>query len=317
MEQESRVYVAGVDTIIGRALFNELQRQGYVNVLGGTDHEPDLTDHTQTFDFFSTSNPEYVFLTAGKSGGILANQKYPADFLIDNLLIECNVVQAAQHFGVNKLMLLASSCSYPRDCPQPMRVESLLTGPLEPTNQAYAISKIAGIALCQAYREQYGVNFVSAIPSNYFGPGDDFSQEDSHVIAALMRRMHDAKRAGTPSIEIWGTGTPRREFIYVDDLADACIFAMCQFNGEQPINLGGGLDLSIGELAERIKGIVEYPGELKYDTSRPDGMPLKALDSSELAQLGWQPRTSFQAALEATYQWFLQNELAWSEVNVQ
>jgi GDP-L-fucose synthase len=259
-------------------------------------------------DFFAQNKPEYVFLAAGKSGGISANQKYPADLMLDNLLVICNVIDSAYHSGVKKLLYLASSCSYPKHSAQPMQVESLMTGILEPTNEAYAVAKIAGIKLCQAYCQQYGANFISGIPANAFGIGDDFSLEESHVIPALIRKMHEAKIADAEFVEIWGTGTPRREFIFADDLADACIFIADNYDDPMPINIGGGLDLSIKELAELIKEAIGYRGQLHFDASKPDGMPLKALDSSKLQSMGWQPQTSFRAAVEATYDWFLLRE---------
>ncbi len=306
MEKRSKIYVAGGQTLIGAAILRELARQGYTYIVGQPGEEPDLTDATHVEAFFAKTQPEYVFVTAGKSGGIRANQKYPAELMLDNLLVECHLIHNAYRYGVKKLLYLASSCAYPRLCPQPMRIESLLTGPLEPTNEAYAVAKLAGIKLCQAYRQQYGVTFISGIPANAFGPGDNFSGEDSHVIAALIRKMHEAKIAGAPSVEIWGSGKPRREFIFADDLAEACLFVMQTYNQVAPLNLGGGADLSIGELAVLIQGVVGYAGQLRYDTRKPDGMPRKALDSSALAQMGWTPRTPLRLALAATYGWFLQ-----------
>jgi len=306
----SVIYVAGRQTLIGAAIVRQLEHQGYANIIGAAGDGPNLTDGKAVTDFFARQRPEYVFMAAGRSGGILANQKYPADLMLDNLLAECNVVHAAYRHRVKKLLYLASSCSYPKNCPQPMRVESLLTGPLEPTNEAYAVAKIAGIKLCQAYRQQYGANFVIGIPANAFGPGDDFSPEDSHVIAALIRKMHEAKLSDAPSVEVWGTGAPRREFIYADDLADACLFIMRNYDGAEPINLGGGIDTSIGELAQRVKEVVGYEGELRFDRSRPDGMPLKALDSSVLIAMGWKPTTPFRVALTATWEAFLRTQQA-------
>lgn len=306
MEKQAKIYVAGSQTLIGSALVRQLKQQGYTNLLKS--QEPDLTDAAQVDDFFTQTNPDYVFLAAGKSGGIGANQKYPAQLMLDNLLIEAHVIPIAYRHGVKKLLYLASSCSYPKLCPQPMRVESLMTGPLEPTNEAYAVAKLAGLKLCQAYRQQYGVNFINGIPANAFGIGDDFSLEDSHVIPALIRKMHEAKVNSVESVEIWGTGAPRREFIFADDLADACIFIMQDYDAPEPINIGGGSDLSIKELAEFIKQVVGYTGELRFDASKPDGMPLKALDSTQLLSMGWQPKTSLQAALSATYDWFLLRE---------
>lgn len=306
MNKDAKIYVAGTQTIIGAAMLRELKRQGYAHVVGGPEEEPELTDPVQVDAFFARTGPEYVFLVAGKSGGIGANQRYPAELMLDNLLVECHVIQSACSHGVKKLLYLASSCCYPRDCPQPMKEDSLLTGPFEPTNQAYAVAKIAGIKLCQAYRLQYGVNFVSAIPANVFGPNDDFSLQDSHVVSALIRKIHGAKELGLEFVDIWGTGTPRRQFIFSDDLADACILIMREYDGSKPINIGSGLDLSIGELAQLIKEIVGYSGELRFDKRKPDGMPLKVLDSSKLTEIGWRPRTSFRSALSTTYDWFLQ-----------
>lgn len=307
MEKQARIYVAGGQTFIGAAILRELERQGYVNIVGGLGAEPELTDAAQVDAFFARTAPEYVFLAAGRSGGIRANQKYPAELMLDNLLVECHVIHSAYRYKVKKLLYLASSCSYPKHCPQPMQVESLLTGPLEPTNEAYAVAKIAGIKLCQAYRQQYGANFISGIPANAFGPGDDFSLEDSHVIAALIRKMHEAKEQGQEMIEIWGTGSPRREFIFADDLADACIFVMNKYGGAQPINLGCGSDMSMAELALAVKEVTGFQGQIHFDTSKPDGMPIKLLDSSELNALGWRPRVPFHSALQQTYEWFLRS----------
>jgi len=306
LEEKSRVYVAGGQTLIGAAILRQLERQGYTNIVGKPGEEPDLTDAGAVNDFFSRRLPEYVFVTAGKSGGIDANRKYPAELMLDNLLVECHIIHSAYRQGAKKLLYLASSCCYPNHCPQPMRVESLLTGPLEPTNESYAVAKIAGIKLCQAYRQQYGANLIVGIPANIFGPGDDFSPEDSHVIAALIGKMYEAKTFGAPSVEIWGTGTPRREFIFADDLADACLFVMREYDGAEPINLSGGTDLSIAELAELVKEVVGYTGELRFDPSRPDGMPLKAIDSSRLIAMGWRPATHFRVALTATLNAYLQ-----------
>ena len=305
MEKNSKIYVAGGQTLIGAAILHELKRQEYSNIVGRPGEEPDLTDALQVESFLKNERPGYVFLVAGKSGGIEANQKYPAELMIDNLLIECNVIKSSHKYGVKKLLYLASSCSYPKHCSQPMQVESLLTGQLEPTNEAYAVAKIAGIKLCQSYNQQYSTNFVSGIPANAFGPGDDFSLENSHVIAALMRKMHEAKIQGLKSVEIWGTGTPRREFIFVDDLANACIFVLNHYDGQTPINLGSGRDLSIAELAGRVKEVVAFQGQLLFDESKPDGMPVKLLDTKKLNGLGWKPMWSFEEALKRTYSWFV------------
>jgi GDP-L-fucose synthase len=300
--------VAGGETLIGAALLTELERQGYQTIIGRPGEEPDLTNPAQVESFFSWASPEYVFLAAGKSGGIRANQKYPADLMRENLLIQCHVLHQAYCHHAKKLLYLASSCSYPKHCLQPMQEDLLLTGFLEPTNETYALAKIAGIKLCQAYRWQFGVNFISGIPANAFGPEDDFSEEDSHVIPALIRRMHEAKLRGAKSLAIWGSGTPRREFIFSRDLAEASILVMQEYNDAQPINLGIGFDISIAELASLIKEIIGFQGHIFFDTGKPDGMPRKLLDSKKLRGLGWQSRTPFRDALQATYEWFLQSK---------
>lgn len=307
MKKQSTIYVAGGETLIGATILRALRQQGYTNVVGGRDAEPNLTDGTAVDAFLKRVRPEYVFLAAGKSGGIAANQKYPADLMTDNLLAECHVVHNAFRHGVKKLLFLASSCCYPRQCPQPMKEEALLTGPLESTNEAYAVAKIAGIKLCQAYSRQYGVEFIPAIPANVFGPGDDFSPEDSHVVAALIRRMHEAKGRGAASVEIWGTGCARREFVFAEDVADASIFVMGCYSGSDPVNLGCGSVVSIAELAGLIKEVIGFQGKISYDTSKPDGMPVKILDSSKLTAWGWRPRVPLRTALEKTYEWFLQS----------
>jgi GDP-L-fucose synthase len=308
MDTSSVIYVAGPKTLIGAALIRELKGQGYWNVVGGQEGEPDLIDATQVDDFFRAASPEYVFLTGGKSGGIQANQNYPAQLIRDNLLTDCHVIHSAYRHGVKKLLYFASSCSYPKHASQPMQVESLLTGPLEPTNEAYAVAKIAGIKMCQAYRQEYGADFISAIPANPFGPGDDFSPESSHVVPALIRRMHEGKQRGAETIDIWGTGTPRREFILADDVANASIFIMQGYGDLQPINIGGGWDLSIREVANLIKDVVGYRGEFHFDTRKPDGMPVKLMDWSKLRAMGWRPKTDVKDAISATYQWFLEKE---------
>ena len=308
MNRGDRVFVAGSGTSLGKALLGRLEQLG-CHVLPGSDApEPELTDPAQVNAFFGQHRPESVFMVAGETGGIGANQDNPADLMLDNLLTECHVIRSAHDHGAKKLVYLASSCCYPRDCPQPMRVEDLFSGPLEPTNDAYATAKLAGIKMCQAYRQQYGDNFVVAIPANPFGPGEDFSLERSHVIPALINKMDSAKTNGTRFVEIWGTGRAQREFLYGDDLADACIFLMQHFDGAEPINIGSGTAVSIKELAGLIKQVVGYQGGLTFDTSKPDGMPAKVLDSSELLTLGWKPTTPFITALGATYDWFLQAE---------
>lgn len=307
MNHDSAIFVAGQDSLMGSALVRELQRQGYTNLVGVLKDEPNLTDADEMEAFFRHGQPEYVIVAGGKTGGIEANQKYPADLIRDNLLVDCNVIHGAHCHGVRKLLYLASSCSYPKHCPQPMRVESLLTGPLEPTNEAYAVAKIAGIKMCQAYRSQHAANFITGIPANPFGPGDDFTPEDSHVIAALILKIHEAKERGDNAVPIWGTGAPRREFISADDVASACIFVMQEYEGSQPINLGGGEDLSILEAATVIKEVIGYQGEFTFDTSKPDGMPVKLMDSSELLAMGWKPSSNFRNAIQITYRWFLEH----------
>lgn len=307
MEKDSRIFVAGADSLIGGAIWRALCRRGYTKVVRGSNRAPDLQNRAKVDDFFAKEKPEYVFFAAGRSAGILGNVKFPADLMHDNLLAECHVVHSAYRHGVKKLLYLASNCCYPKDCPQPMKASHLFTGVLEPTNEFYAVAKIAGIKLCQAYRRQYGLECIIGIPANTFGPGDDFSPEGSHVIGGLLRRMHEAKVKGAPFLEVWGTGDVRREFIFVDDLAEACVLVMRAYDGPEPINMGTGSDLTIKEVAELVKEVVGYPGELRFDTDKPDGMPLKKLDSSLLRAMGWRPRHGLKPSLEGTYRWFLQN----------
>lgn len=293
--------MAGDRFFIGAALTNTLQGRGFTVCGLKNGSCPDLLDVRALNNFFEDLKPEYVFLVGGKSGGISANQKYPAELMLDNLRIQTNVIDVSYRYGVKKLLFLGSSCSYPRLAPQPIPEAALMTGPLEPTNEAYAVAKIAGIKLCEAYRKQYGANFISAIPSNPFGPGEDFSLEDSHVIPSLIRKMHEAKKTGASSVTVWGTGSPRREFLYVEDLADACVFLMEEYSGVEHINIGGNQDLSIGELACLIAQIVGYSGAVEFDVSKPDGMPLKALECSKMASLGWSPEISIVDGLQRTH----------------
>jgi GDP-L-fucose synthase len=304
----ARTYVAGGKTLIGAALLERLRDAG-CRLVGVLPDEPDLADAGQVEDFFAEVRPEYVFLAAGKSGGIALNQARPAELMLHNLLVAAHVVDAAHRYGVTKLLYLASSCSYPRSAPQPLRVESLFAGALEPTNAAYATAKLAGWQLCTAYRRQYGARFITAIPANAFGPHDDFSPDGGHVIPALLRRAHEARVRGEPELVVWGTGTPRREFVFSRDLADACLFVMEYYEREAPINLGGGADRSIAEVARAVADVVGYRRQLRFDAGKPDGMPLKGLDSSPLCALGWRPATDFRAALAETYTWFLQHEV--------
>jgi len=306
MEKSAKIYVADDDGLVGGAILTQLERDGYEHALP-VGKGPKLTDSAEVDEFFARNRPSHVYLIGGKTGGIKGNQLYPAILMRDNLLVNCHVIESAHRHGVEKLLYLASSCVYPKFSEQPMQVEYVTAGKLEPTNESYAIAKLAGLFLCQAYRRQFGRRFITAIPANVFGPGDNFNLEVSHVIAALMRRMHEAKSDGKAQIEVWGSGRPRREFIFSRDLARACLFLMDAYDGDEPVNVGVGNDWSIREIAEMIREAVGYNGELKFDRSKPDGMPAKLLDSSHLKQMGWMPQTSMRAALAITYEWFLQN----------
>ena len=306
MKKDSIIYIAGAETSIGIPIEDQLKQKGYTNVIAPSSEDLVLTNAIEVEYFFSQETPEYVFLVAGTSGGIYANQIYPAELMHENLLVECNVIHNAYRFNVKKLLYLSSSCCYPKRCRQPMHPSALLTGPLEPTSEFYAISKIAGIKLCQAYNLQHGSNFVTGIPANVFGLFDDFSLETSHVIPALIWKMHEANKSDCyQPVEIWGSGMPRREFIFTEDLADASIFIMQKYEGAEPINIGTGENLTIKELAFLIKDVVNYDGKLYFDTTKPDGMMLKSLDSAVLYQMGWKPKTTFQSAVTKTYNWFL------------
>jgi GDP-L-fucose synthase len=307
MDKNAAIYVADNDGLLGRAIRAELKRAGYEHILPHfSETATNLTEAAQVDEYFRLHRPAYVFLVGGQTGGIKANQNQPADLMRSNLLVNCHVIEGASRYGVEKLLYLASSCIYPKFSAQPMKVDYLMTGRLEPTNEPYAAAKLAGLYLCQAYRRQFHRQFIAAIPANVFGPGDDFSLEDSHVIAALIRKMHEAKTAGRSSVEVWGSGNPRREFIFSHDLADACLFLMNTYDGEEPLNVGVGRDWSIRDIAEIIREVVGYSGELKFDQSKPDGTPAKLLESSYLRQMGWKPRTSIREALTITYEWFLQ-----------
>jgi len=307
MNPESTIFVAGHRGLVGSAIVRRLRTGGFRNLVLRERRELDLTRQSAVESFFSEARPQYVFFAAAKVGGILANDNYPAEFLQDNLVIQTNIIDAAYRSGARKLLFLGSSCIYPKHAPQPIPEDSLLTGPLEPTNEWYAIAKIAGLKMCQAYRRQYGFNAISAMPTNLYGPGDNFSLQTSHVLPALLRKIHDAKERGLSEVEVWGTGKPRREFLHVDDLADACVFLMQNYDGEGWINVGWGRDETIAELAQTISRVVGFTGKLCFDTSKPDGTPRKLLDTSRLTALGWSPRIELEAGIRSTYEWFLNN----------
>ena len=294
MEKDSKIYVAGHRGMVGSAIVRKLQAEGYENIVTRTSKEVDLRDQVAVSEFFAQEKPNYVFLAAAKVGGILANNTYRAEFLYDNLMIQNNVIHQSYAYGVTKLMFLGSSCIYPKLAPQPLKEDYLLTDFLEPTNEPYAIAKISGIKMCEAYRDQYGCNFISAMPTNLYGENDNYDLKNSHVLPALMRKFVEAKQENKPSVEIWGTGSPLREFLNVDDLADACFFLMQTYDEKQFLNVGTGSDISIKDLALLIKELVGYEGELAFDTSKPDGTPRKLMDVSRLKEMGWEPKISLR-----------------------
>jgi len=308
MEKTSKIYVAGHTGMVGSAILRRLQKEGYNNIITRTSKELDLRRQKDVEEFFEAEKPEYVFLAAAKVGGILANNTYRAEFLYDNLMIQSNVIHAAYKYKVKKLLFLGSSCIYPKFAPQPMKEEYLLSGYLEPTNEPYAIAKIAGIKMCEAYRYQYGCNFISAMPTNLYGPNDNYDLNNSHVLPALIRKFHEAKINNAPNVVVWGTGKPRRELMHVDDLADACLFLMLHYNDSKFVNVGTGKDISIAELAELVKKIVGYNGEIVYDTSKPDGTPRKLLDLTYLHSLGWKHKIELEEGIRSTYQYFLEHQ---------
>lgn len=310
LERDAKIFVAGHRGLVGGAIVRSLGRAGYTNLLTAPRAALDLRDRAAVQAFFDAERPAYVFVAAAKVGGILANSQYPADFIRDNLEIQTNVIDSAWRSGVTKLAFLGSSCIYPRLAPQPIREDSLLTGPLEATNEWYAIAKIAGIKMCQAYRQQYGFNAISLMPTNLYGPGDNFDLNSSHVLPALIRKFHEARRSGAPEVVIWGTGTPRREFLYVDDLADACVHLMQGYDEPEIVNVGVGEDVSILEVAQLVREIVGYEGAITHDLSKPDGTPRKLLDVAKLSALGWRAQTSLRDGIAQTYRWFCEHSAA-------
>jgi GDP-L-fucose synthase len=307
LKPDARVFVAGHGGLVGSAVLRRLETEGFSQILTATREQLDLRDQAAVNYWFRANRPEFVFLVAGTVGGILANSTRPAEFIYDNMMIHATVVHAAHLFPVKRLLYLGSSCIYPRECAQPMKEEHLLSGPLEGTNEPYAVAKIAGIKLCQAYRKQYGCDFISAMPTNLYGPNDNFSLKSSHVLPALIRRFHDAKAEGRTEMVVWGTGSPRREFLHVDDLADACVFVARHYDDAEHINIGTGEDLTIRELAEMVRDIVHPEAELVFDTSKPDGTPRKLLDVTRLHDLGWGYKIGVREGIESSYRWFLEN----------
>jgi GDP-L-fucose synthase len=310
MEKEAKIYIAGHKGLVGSALVRKLEKDGYSNIITKNHSQLDLIDQKAVEQFFTEEKPDYVFLAAAKVGGILANDTYPAEFIYDNLMIQNNVIHNSYKSGVKRLLFLGSSCIYPKHCPQPMKEEHLLTGPLEPTNSPYAVAKIAGIEMCWSYNRQYGTTFIPVMPTNLYGPNDNFDLETSHVMPALIRKFHEAKINNDKSVTIWGTGTPRREFLHVDDMADACVFLMNSENktllkNKKPLfNIGTGKDISISELAELIKDITEFDGDIVYDKTKPDGTPQKLLDVSKIKALNWSPASKLDSGISGTYNWF-------------
>jgi len=307
MNKDASIFVAGHRGLVGAAILRALEARNFARLLSRSSADLDLSRQADVEAFFSAERPEYVFLAAAKVGGILANDSYAADFIRVNLQIQTNVIDAAYRHGAKKLCFLGSSCIYPKHAAQPMSEDALLTGPLEPTNEWYAIAKIAGIKMCQAYQKQYGFNAISVMPTNLYGPGDNFDLQNSHVLPALIRKFHQAKRAGEPSVIVWGSGKPRREFLYVDDLADAVCFLMENYDSPEIINVGVGEDIAIAELAKLVREVVGYSGEITFDRSKPDGTPRKLMDVSRLHNLGWQATTGLEQGLRATVSWYLEN----------
>ena len=305
MQKDSKIFVAGSKGLVGSAIVRKLISEGFQNILISSIEEVDLTNQDSTRKYFEVNKPEYVFLAAAKVGGILANNTYPAEFIYDNVMIESNIIHSAYLTGVKKLLFLGSSCIYPKFAEQPIKESSLLTGELEPTNEPYAIAKILGIKMCQSYHRQYGVNFISAMPTNLYGINDNFDLNNSHVLPALIRKFHEAKINNLPSVDLWGTGSPYREFLFVDELADACYFLMQNYNEPEIVNIGTGEDITIKELADLIRSIIGFNGEIIWDTTKPDGTPRKLLDVNKLNSLGWKSCLSLKEGIEKTYKWYL------------
>ena len=307
MEKSAKIYVAGHGGMVGSAIVRNLKANGWTNIIGRRSTELDLTCQSDVMNFISAVRPEYIFLCAAKVGGIYANVKFPAEFMYQNIMIQSNIIHAAYHNGIKRLMFLGSGCIYPRITPQPIKEEYLLTSSLEKTNEAYAIAKIAGLKMCAFYNQQWGTNFTSCMPANLYGPKDNYSLEDSHVVPALVRKFNEAHECGSHSVTVWGTGTPRREFLHVDDMADACVYLMENYSGNEHINVGYGSDITIRELAELIREISGFSGEIVYDKSMPDGTPQKLLDSSKLFNMGWKPKISLRDGIRETHEDYLRN----------
>lgn len=310
MEANAKIFVAGAHGMVGSAIARALHRQGHNQLLTPSRQQLDLKNSTEVREFFAQERPTYVFVAAAKVGGILANDRYPADFLYDNLVIEANVIHAAYEFDAKKLLFLGSTCIYPKMAPQPLKEEYLLTGPLEPTNEWYAVAKIAGIKLCQAFRLQHGCHFISGMPTNLYGPNDNYDLQSSHVMPAFIRKFHEAKVKDDPTVTIWGTGKPLREFLHVDDCAEACVFLMDHYDSEEHVNIGTGQDLSILELAHLVARVVGFEGELVFDASKPDGTPRKLVDTTKINSLGWRPRIGLEEGIRLAYSWFRKNVAA-------